>query len=177
MSKMQVSISHVSGWLLASRPPAIAGGTDLPRTHSRANFYRLAASLAAVLLIGFNADALSGSRRLREKTPTVTLSTRALLKRTVNCRDPVYPAGRAIRVRSVVKVEVSIDEGGAVRNAKVVSGHPFLRAEAVRAAKGWTFRPAEVKGKPAKSVGVLRLLFSPDAAEMRRQCTRLRPTP
>jgi TonB family protein len=139
-----------------------------------------ATALAAVLLIGFHvAERACGavSRRLREKTSTVTLSTRALLKRTVNCRVPVYPGGRALRARSVVAVEVLIDEGGAVRSAKAVSGHPFLRAEAVRAAKGWTFRPAEFKGKPAKAAGVLRLLFSPDAAEMRRQCTRLQPTP
>jgi len=140
-----------------------------------------ATALAVVLSITFNAAAsrASGavSRGLREETPTIRLSPRALLKRTVNCRDPVYPVGRAPRVRSVVTVEVLIDEGGAVRGAKVVSGHPFLRAEAVRAAKGWTFRPVEFKGKPAKAVGVLRLLFSPDAAEMRRQCARLRPTP
>lgn len=64
-----------------------------------------------------------------------------------------------------------------MQSAKVVSGHPFLRAEALRAAKGWTFRPAEFKGKPAKATGVLRILFSPDDAEMHRQCTRLRPTP
>ena len=139
-----------------------------------------AAATLAVLLITFHAAARAGgavSRRLREETPTVALSPRALLKRTVNCRDPVYPNGRGLRVRSVVAVEVLIDEGGAVRSAKVISGHPFLRAEAVRAAKGWTFRPVALKGKPAKATGVLRFLFSPDAAEMRRQCARLRPTP
>lgn len=138
-----------------------------------------AAALAAILFIAFHADASTRAvaRRLRLETPTVTLSTRALLKRTVNCRDPVYPNGRALRVRSVVTIKVFIDEGGAVQSAKVVSGHPFLRAEALRAAKGWTFRPAEFKGKPAKATGVLRILFSPDDAEMHRQCTRLRPTP
>ncbi|HVF67640.1 MAG TPA: TonB family protein [Pyrinomonadaceae bacterium] len=141
-----------------------------------------AATLAAVLLIAFHDAAGTRtvgavSRRLREETPTVTLSTRALLKRTVNCRVPVYPVGRGLRAKGVVGVEILIDEGGAVRSAKVVSGHPFLRAEAVRAAMRWTFRPVEVKGKPAKAAGVLRLLFSPDDAEMRRQCARLRPTP
>ena len=95
----------------------------------------------------------------------------------VNCRDPVYPNGLGLRTKGFVAVKILIDEGGAVRSAKVVSGHPFLRAEALKAAKGWTFRPAEVKGKPAKATGVLRILFSPDTAEMRRQCTRLRPTP
>ena len=144
-----------------------------------------AASLAAVLLIAFHAAAGTRavgavSRTRRQKTPTVALSPRALLKRTVNCRTPTYPGDsgtRPLRAKGVVTVEVLIDEGGAVRSAKVVSGHPFLRAEAVRAAKSWTFRPVEVKGKPAKAAGVLRLLFSPDDAEMRRQCARLRPTP
>ena len=139
-----------------------------------------AAALAAVLLLALHAAARAGdafSRARREKTPTVALSPSALLKRTVNCRTPVYPVGRGLRVKGAVAVKVLIDEGGAVRSAKVVSGHPFLRAEALKAAKGWTFRPVEVKGKPAKATGVLRLLFSPDDAEMRRQCARLRPTP
>lgn len=141
-----------------------------------------AASFAALLLIAYQPASSArahgaGSRRLREKTPTVSLSTRALMKRTTNCRDPVYPVGRGLRVRSVVAVEVLVDVDGAVGSAKVVSGHPFLRAEAVRAAKGWRFRPVEVRGRPAKARGVVRFLFSPDAAEMRRQCTRLRPTP
>lgn len=142
-----------------------------------------AASLAALLLIALHVAARSHgavSHQLREETPTVTLSPRALLKSTVNCRTPTYPGGfspRHLRAKGVVAVEVLIDEGGAVRSAKVVSGDPFLRAEAVRAAKGWTFRPVKVKGRPAKARGVLRLLFSADAAEMRRQCARLRPTP
>ncbi|HKG15070.1 MAG TPA: energy transducer TonB, partial [Pyrinomonadaceae bacterium] len=101
---------------------------------------------------------------------------------TVNCRVPIYPGGggsnpRHLRVRGVAGVEILIDEGGAVRSAKVVSGHPLLHAAAVQAATGWTFRPVKVKGRPARATGVLRLLFSPDAAEMRRQCARLRPTP
>lgn len=139
-----------------------------------------AASLAAVLLVAFNADALAcvtTSRQLREETPTVRLSTRALLKRVVNCRDAVYPVSKGMRVKSVVTVEISIDEDGFVRDAKAVSGHPLLHMAAVQAAMGWTFRPVKVKGRPAKTAGVLHLLFSPDPAEMRRQCTRLRPTP
>ena len=140
-----------------------------------------AASLAAVLLIGFHVAAAravgAGPRQPREKIPTVTLSPRALLKRTVNCLVPVYPNGRGLRVKGAVAVKVLIDETGAVQSAKVVSGHPFFRAEAVRAAMRWTFRPAEFKDRPAKATGVLRLLFSPDDAEMRRQCARLRPTP
>lgn len=180
MSKMQVSTPRGSGRRFARRPPATAGRTDLPHPHSRANSHRLAASLAFVLLIAFHAAARSDSavsRRLREETPTVTLSTRALLKRVVNCRDAVYPFSKGVRVKSVVGVKILIDEDGAVRNAKVVSGHPLLRAAAVKAARGWTFRPVGLKGRPAKAAGVLRLLFSPDAAEMRRQCARLRPTP
>ena len=47
----------------------------------------------------------------------------------------------------------------------------------VRTAMRWTFRPVEFKGRPAKATGVLRLPFSPDDAEMRTQCARLRPTP
>lgn len=139
-----------------------------------------AASLAAVLLIGFHVAARAVGafpRRPREKTPTVTLSPRALLKRTVNCLVPVYPGGRGLRVKGAVAVKVLIDETGAVQSAKAVSGHPFFRAEAVRTAMRWTFRPVEVKDKPAKATGVLRLLFSPDDAEMRRRCARLWPTP
>ncbi len=143
----------------------------------------VAASLAALIIAFQAAPARAGgsrARRLREGTPTVALSPRALLKRTVNCRPPVYPGGsnpKHLRAKGVVAVEILIDEGGAVRGARAVSGHPLLRAAAVQAARGWTFRPVEFKGRPAKAAGVLRLLFSPDDAETRRQCARLRPTP
>ena len=179
--KMQVSPLRGSGGPSRREAPSTARGTDLPCPHSRANSYRLAAALLAVLLLIAFHDAARAvgafPRRPREETPTVKLTPRALLKRTVNCRTPTYPHGRGLRVKGAVAVKILVDETGAVRSAKVVSGHPFFRAEAVRTAKGWTFRPVEFKGRPAKAAGVLRLLFSPDDAELRRQCARLRPTP
>jgi tetratricopeptide (TPR) repeat protein len=55
---------------------------------------------------------------------------------------------------------VTIDESGNVTSAQAVAGHPLLKDAAVEAARGWTFKPSVLQGKPVKVVGSLRFTFN-----------------
>jgi TonB family protein len=71
-------------------------------------------------------------------------------------------------------VEILIDTDGVVRSAKVVSGHPLLRASAVQAARKWGFRPVKSKRRLVRAIGLLPIIFSWDSDEMRKQCEGLK---
>ena len=141
---------------------------------------RTAATLVAALMLAAPAAAQTpagarpaGSRRVRPAT--VRLSPTALKKRAVTCKVPEYPA--RLHMKSNVVVEILIDEGGAVRSAKAVYGHPLLQASAVQAARRWTFLPFKVRGKAVKTVGLLTLRFSYYADEMEKQCDGIERAP
>lgn len=66
---------------------------------------------------------------------------------------PVYPTELRERgIQGVVTVEMLIDSTGRVVEANAVrSTTPEFAAQAVDAAKGWTFKPAEANGKKITS--------------------------
>ena len=69
---------------------------------------------------------------------------------------PVYPvAAKTIRVEGAVNVQVLIDEKGNVVSASVISGHPLLRAVAVKAARESRFTPTLLSNQPVKVTGVI----------------------
>jgi TonB family protein len=71
-------------------------------------------------------------------------------KHVVQSPKPAYPPlAQQARIEGSVILEVSIDETGAVRNIKLVRGHPMLAAPAIEAMKKWTYQPFDVDGKPA----------------------------
>jgi TonB family protein len=75
--------------------------------------------------------------------------------------DPVYPPqAAAARVAGSVFVEVTVDESGTVTAARAVSGHPLLKDAAVEAARGWSFTPTVLQGKPVRVIGTLRFTFN-----------------
>lgn len=56
--------------------------------------------------------------------------------------QPVYPElAKSMRITGAVKLEVSIGASGAVKNAKVIGGHPVLADAALRAVKNWKYEP------------------------------------
>jgi TonB family protein len=74
---------------------------------------------------------------------------------------PEYPEiARHARASGVVSVEVVIDETGKVISARAVSGSPFLREAAVKAAKRARFTPSKLSGQPVKVSGVVNYNFS-----------------
>ena len=73
---------------------------------------------------------------------------------------PEYPAiARAARASGDVAVLILIDEDGIVIAAQAVSGHPFLQAASVNAARQSTFTPTEVDGKPVKLLATITYRF------------------
>jgi TonB family protein len=82
-------------------------------------------------------------------------------QRPVYLAKPVYPKAARFRPSGTVKVEILIDEKGKVASAKVISGHPFFRGEAIRAALKSKFEPLIISGKAVKTRGVIVYNFIP----------------
>ena len=74
--------------------------------------------------------------------------------------QPEYPKmARAAGVEGEVVVEVVVSETGAIESARVISGHPLLRDNALTAAKNWVFAPTILDGVPVKVVGTITFNF------------------
>lgn len=74
---------------------------------------------------------------------------------------PIYPApAQAVRAEGNVNVQVLIDEKGNVVSAKVIEGHPLLRAVAVDAARRAKFSPTFLSEVPVKVTGIIVYKFS-----------------
>lgn len=74
---------------------------------------------------------------------------------------PPYPTPAiAIGASGNVDVQVTIDETGKVISAKAVSGHPFLRGPAEKAAWSARFSPTYLGPTPVKVTGVIVYKFS-----------------
>lgn len=69
---------------------------------------------------------------------------------------PVYPAAAiSLNIQGSVDVQVTIDETGKVVSARAVSGHPFLRGPAEKAAYSARFSPTKLSEVPVKVTGVI----------------------
>jgi protein TonB len=80
-----------------------------------------------------------------------------LLRRAKNKVQPAYPElARKMNISGNVRVEVVVAPNGAVKQAKVVGGHPVLANAALDAAKQWRFEPAA-----RDSTGVIDFKFEP----------------
>lgn len=74
--------------------------------------------------------------------------------------QPEYPKmARAAGVDGEVVVEVIVSETGVIESARVISGHPLLRDNALAAAKKWVFEPTILDGVPVKVVGTITFNF------------------
>ena len=80
--------------------------------------------------------------------------------KALHLAKPEYPRlARMAHAQGEVKVQVIIDEDGAVIRAAAVSGHPLLYAVSVAAARETKFTPTLWEGKPVKVTGVLTYNF------------------
>jgi protein TonB len=65
---------------------------------------------------------------------------------------PEFPAAAYnARVQGLVVVEAMVGPDGKVKHTKIISGHPLLRDAALRAVRGWTFKPAMINGIPVEA--------------------------
>lgn len=56
--------------------------------------------------------------------------------------EPVYPElAKNMHLNGTVRVEVTVNEQGTVKNTKVVGGNPVLADAAVKAVQKWKFEP------------------------------------
>ena len=74
---------------------------------------------------------------------SLAVSARAADERAVQSRvAPVYPEiAKRLKITGVVKVEVTVDAAGKVKDVKTVSGNRMLSVAAEEAVRGWKFAP------------------------------------
>lgn len=71
--------------------------------------------------------------------------------------QPTYPElARKMNITGTVKIEVTVAPSGAVKDARVVGGHPVLANAALEAAWKWRFEPAASESK-----GIIEFKFEP----------------
>jgi TonB family protein len=76
--------------------------------------------------------------------------------KTTSMPLPAYPPiARQAHASGPVTVQVLVDEGGNVIEAKAVAGHPLLQAAAVAAARQAKLAPTRLSGQPVKVSGTL----------------------
>lgn len=84
-------------------------------------------------------------------------SSDEIVRRAKSKVDPFYPElARKMHIAGSVKIEVTVAPNGAVKEARIVGGHPVLASAALDAAKKWRFEPA-----PAESTGIIEFKFEP----------------
>lgn len=62
---------------------------------------------------------------------------------------PVYPVNSI--AQGTVVLEVTIGSSGRVEQVRVIRDIPSLTSEAVKAVRGWSFRPARLDGRPVRT--------------------------
>jgi TonB family protein len=74
---------------------------------------------------------------------------------------PVYPelAIRA-RVKGAVKLAITVDEAGYVKEVQVMGGHPLLIDAAVAAVKQWQYSPTLLNGAPVPVLAQVTIIFN-----------------
>lgn len=75
--------------------------------------------------------------------------------------EPAYPVeARKARISGIAILEAMIDEGGVLRDVRVLKGLPEGLSEAAEAAvRQWTFKPATLEGQPVPVIFNLTINF------------------
>jgi TonB family protein len=80
------------------------------------------------------------------------------VRKTKSKVEPMYPdLARRMKIAGVVKVDVTVAANGAVKDAKVVGGHPVLANAVIDAVKKWRFEAG-----PQETTETLQFRFDPD---------------
>jgi len=73
---------------------------------------------------------------------------------------PSYPQDAFVKkVQGVVLLEILIDDGGRVVDARVIQSIPLLDAAAIAAVKQWVFQPALRRGRPVPTLARAPITF------------------
>lgn len=75
--------------------------------------------------------------------------------------DPVYPPiAQAARVQGIVIIEATINETGAVTNARILRSVPLLDQSALDAVRQWQFTPSLLNGAPVPVIMTVTVNFT-----------------
>ena len=115
-----------------------------------------------VLVPGSNGSATAAERQFRGEA--YPLDAPGLIAPTLRHREEARytPKALSARLQGTVDVEIVISADGAVDRARVAKSlDPKLGLDeaALKAAKGWTFDPAQLGGRPVAVFGVVQLSF------------------
>lgn len=95
------------------------------------------------------------------KPPTIVRSSGVVNGKAKFLPKPIYTAAaKSVKAMGSVNVQVMIDETGTVVSAKALDGHPLLKTEAEKAARGAKFNPTLLSEQPVKVSGIIVYKFS-----------------
>jgi len=70
---------------------------------------------------------------------------------------PTYPElARRMNIAGVVRVQITVDKAGVIKNTKLVGGHPILAGAAMEAVKKWRYESGS-----QETIGVVEFRFDP----------------
>lgn len=105
-----------------------------------------------------SAEPQSDTSTVKESGP---IEVGSLIGYATRQTSPVYPpAARSMRTTGIVKVEVTVDESGAVTEVQKTSGPSMLQTAAKDAVRKWKFKPFVRDGQPVKAIGFVNFNFS-----------------
>lgn len=74
--------------------------------------------------------------------------------------NPIYPPlAKMARIQGSVRLEAVISRGGAIKDLKVLSGHPLLVKAALDAVQRWRYQPTMLNGEPVEVVTQIDVNF------------------
>jgi len=108
--------------------------------------------VAVVLLIAGGA-ATSAPVAWGQEPPAPEQITRKLKTKVA----PIYPElARRMNITGVVKVQITVEKNGGIKNTKLVGGHPILASAAMDAVRKWRYESAA-----EETTGVVEFRFDP----------------
>ena len=89
--------------------------------------------------------------------PIAWAQDQEIARKLKNKVAPAYPElARRMSITGIVKVQITVDKNGAVKNTKLIGGHPILAGAAVDAVKKWRYESAA-----EETTGVVEFHFDP----------------
>jgi len=81
-----------------------------------------------------------------------------ITRKTKSQVAPNYPElARRMKIRGVVRIQVTVAPNGSIKDAKLVGGHPVLANAALDAVRKWRYEAA-----PAETTGIVVFRFDPE---------------
>ncbi len=80
-----------------------------------------------------------------------------ITRKTKSRITPSYPElARRMNIAGVVKVQITVDKNGTIKNTKLVGGHPILANAAMDAVRKWRYESG-----PEETTGIVEFHFDP----------------